>query len=393
MQGWGEDPFGLHEQRYFSAGRPTKLVRDGHVESYDEPPSGTPQRAGAVAEAGMSGRGAWVSGSFAAEAPGRADVIGNAPGYEPARPGTSRVRMVTVVVLAVAAVATLVVVVNWSGFTRVPAISPAALVARSAQRTLAEGTAGITLSETIQAEGHSSPLILTGVVDLGTGAMEISGAYNNPGRPVAMKEIAVGGNVYVAMTVDGKSLVTRGRHWMVVPLPRGPRADPAYGDLFSSLSVLRHPGSAVRILGAKTIGGRRCTGYAVTPGRQAIAAEASATSGTTGLFPAKLTAPPTYTIWADAKGLIREFGTNMHWSAQALPPGTMSVALVVYITRYGSPVHITAPAASDTYSNGELRSSAARMSAGNRDRKIGSSASGAPRNAAAPGWPALLALR
>jgi len=41
VQGWYEDPFGLHEERYISAGRATKLVRDGDVESYDEPPSET----------------------------------------------------------------------------------------------------------------------------------------------------------------------------------------------------------------------------------------------------------------------------------------------------------------------------------------------------------------
>lgn len=37
-QGWHADPLGLHEMRYFSAGQPTKLVRDGHTESYDDPP-------------------------------------------------------------------------------------------------------------------------------------------------------------------------------------------------------------------------------------------------------------------------------------------------------------------------------------------------------------------
>jgi hypothetical protein len=37
-QGWYRDPFGVHEDRYFSEGRPTKLVRDGRAEAYDEPP-------------------------------------------------------------------------------------------------------------------------------------------------------------------------------------------------------------------------------------------------------------------------------------------------------------------------------------------------------------------
>ena len=37
-QGWYRDPYGLHEDRYFSVGAATKLVRDGDTESYDEPP-------------------------------------------------------------------------------------------------------------------------------------------------------------------------------------------------------------------------------------------------------------------------------------------------------------------------------------------------------------------
>lgn len=37
-EGWYRDPFGKHDDRWFSAGRPTKLVRDGGVESHDPPP-------------------------------------------------------------------------------------------------------------------------------------------------------------------------------------------------------------------------------------------------------------------------------------------------------------------------------------------------------------------
>jgi hypothetical protein len=39
LHGWQADPFGLHEQRYFSQGQPTKLVRDQGRESYDPPPN------------------------------------------------------------------------------------------------------------------------------------------------------------------------------------------------------------------------------------------------------------------------------------------------------------------------------------------------------------------
>lgn len=38
-EGWYDDPFGVHEHRWFSAGRPTKLVEDSGVESYEDPPN------------------------------------------------------------------------------------------------------------------------------------------------------------------------------------------------------------------------------------------------------------------------------------------------------------------------------------------------------------------
>ena len=37
-EGWFRDPYGQHDDRWFSAGHPTSLVRDGAVESRDEPP-------------------------------------------------------------------------------------------------------------------------------------------------------------------------------------------------------------------------------------------------------------------------------------------------------------------------------------------------------------------
>jgi len=37
-EGWYTDPFGRHEVRWISDGKPTKLVRDGKVERYDDPP-------------------------------------------------------------------------------------------------------------------------------------------------------------------------------------------------------------------------------------------------------------------------------------------------------------------------------------------------------------------
>jgi hypothetical protein len=40
LEGWCTDPYDRHEARWLSDGRPTKLVRDGSLTSYDDPPDG-----------------------------------------------------------------------------------------------------------------------------------------------------------------------------------------------------------------------------------------------------------------------------------------------------------------------------------------------------------------
>ncbi len=37
-EGWYEDPYGVHQHRWFSAGKPSGLVRDGGIETTDRPP-------------------------------------------------------------------------------------------------------------------------------------------------------------------------------------------------------------------------------------------------------------------------------------------------------------------------------------------------------------------
>lgn len=39
LEGWCTDPFEIHEARWISAGTPTKLVRDGSVETYEPVPT------------------------------------------------------------------------------------------------------------------------------------------------------------------------------------------------------------------------------------------------------------------------------------------------------------------------------------------------------------------
>jgi hypothetical protein len=40
LEGWCTDPYARHDARWLSDGKPTKLVRDEDVTSYDDPPAG-----------------------------------------------------------------------------------------------------------------------------------------------------------------------------------------------------------------------------------------------------------------------------------------------------------------------------------------------------------------
>jgi hypothetical protein len=41
-EGWYRDPYGIHQDRWFSAGTPTALVRDQGAEGHDDPPGYPP---------------------------------------------------------------------------------------------------------------------------------------------------------------------------------------------------------------------------------------------------------------------------------------------------------------------------------------------------------------
>jgi hypothetical protein len=41
-EGWYRDPYGIHQDRWFSAGNPTSLVRDQGTEGHDDPPGYPP---------------------------------------------------------------------------------------------------------------------------------------------------------------------------------------------------------------------------------------------------------------------------------------------------------------------------------------------------------------
>jgi hypothetical protein len=143
LQGWCADPFQLHKERYFSSGRPTKLVRDGKVESYEDPPSDTYEVPDDEEESGPAVTGRYPPGG----APQRAGVTGQYAS-SPSATQTARAQrakkrshalLITAAITIVAAtIAGMVVLVKQESHptsaanpNRPTAISPAAFVRRS----------------------------------------------------------------------------------------------------------------------------------------------------------------------------------------------------------------------------------------------------------------------
>jgi len=152
-QGWYEDPFRLHEARYFSAGKPTKLVRDGNIESCDEPPAAGVPGSGAVASSGHA-VSATLTRAEAATANSLDRIGENVPPYARSRP---RGLFTAVAVIAVAGIVTAVAVV--AGKPR-PATQPdTEAVAYTA--TMNASSADVFTSYTLADSSHKLDLTIT----------------------------------------------------------------------------------------------------------------------------------------------------------------------------------------------------------------------------------------
>jgi hypothetical protein len=478
LQGWQADPFGSHEKRYFSGGRPTKLVRDGDVESYDEPPAeGSISLADGVATAAAGGMDTAISAeidiaavapSEAATAvteqtvgePGLADtpaataepaavatldnagdgvamaddhaaspasaasapaeallVLDRVPADEPAAvaSGTAtdtgaelsgvapevdgilaglgvlgrRPRGLLYAAVALAAIVAVIAVIAitggfsphakpgtfgalaQSGSNQNAGAAPldpatASLVTASAQGTLAQKTADVTLTGTATGAGAALPLQGTGQVDFSTYATVANLGATESGGSIAEEEIATSKHILLQLALGGHSLIVEstGRHWMDIPISE-------YTDLSEnvtayslpwSLQLLAQQPDSVASIGTKSVGGVTCSGFTVTPSKQALLNVVQQEWAHVG-FPAKdkaaalkslqneVAAP--ITAWFDPhRHLACEMTvdmqlTNVTTTAWAKQPTTASVQMTADFTHYGVPVQITLPPGSD----------------------------------------------
>jgi len=367
LQGWSADPFGAHEVRYFSAGRPTKLVRDGRVESYDDPPLQDAWSSSVVV--GEDGLSSAIPGTDRPRFLSGTQSDGPMPyvrGITPVPVTTKQrhgVAFAGTVAAAVGAIVLLIVTFGMSGSAPASgSVAPSlvAYVAASAQRTLTRQTAEVTLSGTVQSAGSTVPVHGDGAINFSANSMTFNFDASFSGHALAESEVLTGGNLYLRSTVNGQGInqLTGGRHWIRLPLVQSDPATLTSGDPLSALSILEAHGDSVTSLGTEDIDGESCTGYAVTPSEQAMVAAARQEFAKLGLSPAQVSAelqivqrtpPATVTVWFDSHQLTRQISVAMQLSG-VVGSGSVSAQMVVNFTHYGVPVHINAPAASDTLS-------------------------------------------
>ena len=230
-----------------------------------------------------------------------------------------------------------------------------AFVTQSAQRTLAQRTADLTLAGTVQAAGNSIPISGTGEINFTTNAMTLNAGFSVAGRSAQELEILVNGSLYLELGINGTGLVfPGGRTWIQMPLAQSSSASLTGSDPLSSLTVLEQQGDTVQGLGTKLVGGVTCSGFAVTPSVQAMLAGAQKEAAALGYSPAMTSAelnlvrsmtPPTVTIWVDPQHLVREMSVSMQ-----LFGGAISENAVVDFSHFGVQTQITAPAPSSVIS-------------------------------------------
>jgi hypothetical protein len=387
-QGWRADPFGLHEWRYFSAGRPTRLVRDGSIETYDEPPAQHFAPADALAaNAALAGGGADGAGlaagatdDSATQAEGDTGMMDHGlrsiglatrgSGVTPFRRRTGLVyaSVATTAVVAVIAFVAIVGPTSRGSHSGSHQADLAAFVKASAESTLDQKTADVSLTATTEVNGSLVSLHGKGQLDFAANALAFNLSATYSGTALAESEIMIGRAVYIEVSANGQSLAQYlgGKHWLELPVAASvlqsaaPQDSPVW-----SLQLLERQGGKVVSIGSRSVGGLTCSGYAVTPSKQALLAAAQREWAQQDLSRSEQAAaremltdstPPEISVWLDpTRQVVCELDVAMQMyvapplgSGRASSTGSLQMALT--FTHYGGPVDITPPPAADTVS-------------------------------------------
>jgi hypothetical protein len=240
----------------------------------------------------------------------------------------------------------------------------AAFVTQSARSTLALKTADISLTATVNIGGTTAHLHGTGQADFAANTLELTARASR--TALVEREIITGHALYLQVIVNGQNMADfDGRHWFGISPAKWLSQIEPQDSAISLLRLLERDGATVIAMGTQNIGGLNCTEVTVTPTMQAMLAAMQQESANDGLSSPdaaaaqsllKKSPPPTLTVWLDPRRDLTcqvavdiQLGSGLP-SGSGGAPSTETAQMLVRFTHYGVPVHISAPARSDTVS-------------------------------------------
>ena len=410
-EGWAPDPFEAHELRFFVDGLPTKLVKDGSAEAFDDlpprsswpsnllppelspapvveqstapppgqstapvvdqstpppppPPIGTSYwsppppapRLGTDAPPMFPGpAGPGLTGS------GLPDTFAVGPGPTPTR--RPRRRLVTGLVVLVLAAAAGGVFAVVSGSK-----SAAAAVIDSVNSTMADRTAHVEMTMTENSSASNVTATGVGGLDFTQSALQLQLTVDAAGQHIPITAMYLGGSVYESF--PGLDQLIPGKSWISLDVGsattgEGPGAFSTGNNPTAMLSLLAQQGNTVVPLGPSTVDGTSVQGYEVKLSTATIKDELSK-------LPSWMTAAlseiniqgVTNKVYVDGSGLLRRYTLSL--TETTASTGKFTVGEGLDFSNYGTPVTVHAPPAGDvvTFSQFLQAAQAAQGTAG-----------------------------
>lgn len=233
----------------------------------------------------------------------------------------------------------------------------AAQVELGARTTLAAGSATMTVSGSLTANGQSIPITGSGLASLSTNLESMTISFNDDGTALNETELSDGANAYMQILANGQNEIAKivpGKDWVALPLATSSsvKIGASAPNILSQLQVLTQQGNTVVSLGSSTIDGVAVTGYQVTFSPAAMAAAAKRVEK---LGPAESQAetaaidgfaknPPVVKLWIDSNHLMRQEDVSIIDSTSS---SAVTGDIAVDFSDYGTPVSISIPAAGD----------------------------------------------
>lgn len=230
--------------------------------------------------------------------------------------------------------------------------SPEHAVVTSAQSSLADKTADVQLSLSVEGSSLGSLAATgSGAIDFSSGASQLQLTYSGLKSLSGdqLTEISTGGTDYVSVPLVAQLLP--GKSWISVDDGDASSLTPGVTDPADILGMLEAEGASVDPLGPSTLGGDTVEGYKVSISSSTIDQGVGQSGLPAGLQKAVQgiigTNGVTLEVYVGTDGLVREIQVPLDLTVGGSP---LTAEVTLDFTQYGTPVTIVAPPASEVVS-------------------------------------------